>query len=113
MYHARGSPAGDRGEDPTGCRGRGYGVIGPPRGSAPWHMARTHLSSMLDVTSASECGRRAQNEDSLLANEELGIFAVADGIGGERGGAIASSLAVGAIDAFFRRATRPEPEVVR
>lgn len=59
---------------------------------------------MLEISSASDIGRRAQNEDALLADADLGVFAVADGIGGEPGGAIASSLALDAIEEFFRRA---------
>jgi serine/threonine protein phosphatase PrpC len=68
---------------------------------------------MLDVSTASERGPRAQNEDAFTADERLGLFAVADGIGGERGGAIASSLAIGALEGFFRRARAREPELVQ
>jgi protein phosphatase len=43
----------------------------------------------------SDIGRiRPENEDSYLCNESLGIFAVADGIGGLPAGAQASNLAV-------------------
>jgi protein phosphatase len=43
----------------------------------------------------SDIGRiRPENEDSFLCNESLGIFAVADGIGGLPAGAQASNLAV-------------------
>jgi len=43
----------------------------------------------------SDIGRiRPENEDSFLCNESLGIFAVADGIGGLPAGAQASHLAV-------------------
>ena len=43
----------------------------------------------------SDVGRvREQNEDSYLVSDELGLFIVADGMGGHLGGQTASSLAV-------------------
>jgi serine/threonine protein phosphatase PrpC len=38
--------------------------------------------------------KRANNEDALLLNDELGLYAVADGIGGSEGGEVASRIAV-------------------
>ncbi|MCM2280381.1 MAG: Stp1/IreP family PP2C-type Ser/Thr phosphatase [Bdellovibrionaceae bacterium] len=38
--------------------------------------------------------RRERNEDSFLIDESLGLFLVADGMGGHRGGEVASRLAV-------------------
>lgn len=38
--------------------------------------------------------RRERNEDSFLVDETLGLYLVADGMGGHRGGEVASSMAV-------------------
>lgn len=56
------------------------------------------LWSSLDVGKATHVGRvRRENEDSLLALGERGIFAVADGMGGHVGGKQASTLVVNAL----------------
>lgn len=47
--------------------------------------------------------KRSQNQDSFLQNDALGVFAVADGMGGHQGGEIASMLAVETIEAFFKK----------
>lgn len=48
--------------------------------------------------------RRERNEDSFLIEEELGLFVVADGMGGHAGGGIASRLAVDTIGSAMRKA---------
>ena len=49
--------------------------------------------------------RRSQNEDSYCALSELGLFVVADGMGGHVGGGVASQLAVDAIQAAIEETT--------
>lgn len=46
--------------------------------------------------------QREHNEDSYAVNQELGLFLVADGIGGAASGEVASRLAVDAVQACFR-----------
>jgi serine/threonine protein phosphatase PrpC len=56
----------------------------------------------LSATAETDRGlRRRRNEDRVLALEHLGIFAVADGMGGVRGGELASTIAIDTLrDAF-------------
>jgi len=50
------------------------------------------------VGAATDVGRkRAKNQDHFLAQPELGLFAVADGMGGHQGGEIASQKALEAL----------------
>ncbi len=46
---------------------------------------------------------RRSNEDSFLADDELRLFVVADGMGGHAAGEVASKLAVESIENFIRR----------
>jgi serine/threonine protein phosphatase PrpC len=45
---------------------------------------------------------RTNNEDAFLVNDLLGLYAVADGIGGHEGGEVASRLAVEALSSMLR-----------
>lgn len=50
---------------------------------------------VLEAYCLSDIGlRRERNEDSYLIDDQLGLYLVADGMGGHRGGEVASALAV-------------------
>ena len=57
----------------------------------------------LHSTSRTHVGRRKNNEDSLFDDSPLGLFAVADGMGGYEGGEIASQLAIQTLVEFVRQ----------
>lgn len=76
--------------------------------------------SALSMTTFGESDQgtlREHNEDCLLLLQEEGVVAVADGMGGHRGGEVASSLAVDSVRMFLgalsRRAEQPIPAAVR
>lgn len=57
----------------------------------------------LDTFALSIAGRRTNNEDAICASPDLGLFVVADGMGGYEGGEIASALTIEAIHDLVRR----------
>lgn len=56
----------------------------------------------IDSSAVTDVGlKRAHNEDSYLADDAHGIYAVADGMGGAAAGELASKLAIERVSAFF------------
>ena len=65
---------------------------------------------MLDAHGVTHAGRvRPHNEDALLIDLPLGLFAVADGMGGHNAGEVASALALDALHDFIGR-SRQDPD---
>jgi protein phosphatase len=64
---------------------------------------------MIDSFGATDVGlRRKLNEDSLLVDPDMGLFVVADGMGGHNAGEIASRLTVETVGNFVQRSTAEE-----
>ena len=62
----------------------------------------------LDVAGVTDTGRsRHHNEDALLMDSDLGLFAVADGLGGRRAGEVASAVALDRLAAVVRQCHGP------
>ena len=57
----------------------------------------------IESAACSFSGRRNHNEDSFCDEPGLGLFAVADGVGGYEGGEVASAIVVAELAAFFTR----------
>ncbi len=63
----------------------------------------------VNVHGLSDVGKkREKNEDTLLLNEKLGLFLVADGMGGHLGGEYASGLAAKTIEEALGQSTRTD-----
>lgn len=69
------------------------------------------LARYFEVTAFGEknVGGRTHDEDAILVRPDLGLFAVADGAGGDNAGNIASSVALSSLTRSFE-ATRGEAE---
>ncbi|WFU44341.1 protein phosphatase 2C domain-containing protein [Bradyrhizobium sp. CB82] len=60
-----------------------------------------HIPSLFDVGSVTHIGRvRTRNEDSCLVRTDVGLWAVADGMGGHEAGDLASRIVVESLDAI-------------
>jgi PPM family protein phosphatase len=63
----------------------------------------------IDVWCKTDKGlKRESNQDSFLVNQDLGLYVVADGMGGHSGGEVASSLAVQTVEEVVKQPPIPE-----
>lgn len=64
---------------------------------------RPRLEMSVESRSVSDVGRKRQrNEDSYVSNDAVGLYVVADGMGGHTHGDVASRIAVQTIDEFVQ-----------
>ncbi len=68
----------------------------------------TAKSLPIEYAARSSTGRRSNNEDAFCAEPDLGLFMVADGMGGYEGGEVASNLAVKVMRGFYARNRRDD-----
>ena len=62
---------------------------------------------MIRAFGVSDAGRvRKTNEDKFVSDTNLGLFAVADGMGGHKAGEVAAQLAIDAITGFISRSDK-------
>jgi PPM family protein phosphatase len=62
---------------------------------------------MLEAVGLSDVGRRRKlNEDSILVDTEINLYAVCDGMGGHNAGEVASQMAVEALASFIEKSYR-------
>ncbi|HEX5746103.1 MAG TPA: protein phosphatase 2C domain-containing protein [Archangium sp.] len=63
----------------------------------------------IDSAGWTHVGRRSHNEDAWMARADLGLFVVADGLGGYEGGEVASRCVVDTFSGFCERVAK-DPE---
>ena len=67
----------------------------------PTHSSTYNPAVLLSAHGTTHPGRRTSNEDALLVDSTLGLFVVADGMGGHKAGEVAARLAIDSIREFI------------
>src|SRR5215470_2201618 len=68
-----------------------------------------HVPSLFDVGSVTHAGRvRTRNEDSCLVRTDVGLWAVADGMGGHEAGDVASLTLVQSLNSIEQAEAAPD-----
>ncbi|MEM9191360.1 MAG: protein phosphatase 2C domain-containing protein [Myxococcota bacterium] len=58
-------------------------------------------TQLLHAAVASHIGRRSNHEDAACVHPDLGLYVVADGMGGYEGGEVAASIVIQSVASFF------------